>query len=215
MNIMKKTLAVSLGALIILGSIGTATLFAAETERQVPQQSAESGIDGGFGMGRGRGGAPFTMGEPDEEQLAQMEEAIAEREASLTAFVEGLTAEQKALYDAMMPVMPADGEEFVKPDETAMQEMRANREAFLASLSDEQKETFESLHFGHGGFGKGREMSEERQAQMDERRAEYEEKYNAFVGTLDESQKAAFEELEELSGRGQRPNTETSGSDEV
>jgi len=102
-----------------------------------------------------------------DEQKAQMKSAREEYKEKLDAFVNSLTDEQKALYDAMRPGRakfdrPArrdhtkfdratntdrsDGRQRrYKSDEAAVTVMKEKREAFIASLNDNQKAAYDEI----------------------------------------------------------------------
>ena len=148
---MKKRLFAGLMAAVLICSIGVMNVFAADGAKERPP--------GGFG---GKHGLSFKKDFSDEEK-AQMEATRAQHKEKMESFVNSLTSEQKALYDAMTPERPAmvegsvpperpqkadrsaDGQRHHKFDEAAMTAMKEKREAFIASLTDEQKTAYDEL----------------------------------------------------------------------
>lgn len=142
-----------------------------------------AGARRGFGAG--------TQKELTEEQKVAMEAKRAQQQEKLDAFVATLTSEQKALYEAMKPAA-TEGQAKEKPDEAAMAAIKAKEEAFVASLTDAQKAQYEELCSREGNRV---ELTEEQKAQMEAKRAQYDEKLNAFPATLTSEQKAAYEAM--------------------
>ena len=181
-----------------------------------PEESVEAGAMAGAPRGDRHGlfqardefngerpEAPNSQsGEMSDEYRAKIEAIMAEREEKLAAFVLSLSAEQKALFEAMAPQMvkPEEGQQPVKPDEAAMKAMSEACEALKSSLSEAQKAVFDELFekqnrsFAMSG-GQHREMSDEERAKMEAAIAEREEKLAAFVLSLTAEQKALFEAM--------------------
>ena len=99
----------------------------------------------------GAPGAPGGMRwELSEEEMAQMEAALLQQQEKLTAFMQTLNEEQKALYEAMAPKMikPSEGQPPMMLDEAAITAIKEASEAFLASLTEEQKALYEEIMGG-------------------------------------------------------------------
>ena len=156
----------------------------------------------------GMPGAPggFLREEFTDSDKAEMEAARAEREGKIQAFINSLNSEQKALYEGMTPVKPAEGQQPARPDETTLAAMREKQETFIASLSDSQKAAYDELFARHGGSHQMGMKNDETKADMEAMRVQYEEKMNAFTAALTESQKSDFEALKPAQpAEGQQP----------
>jgi len=202
---MRKDLLAVIGAVVLICFIATASVLAATstgtgantagqpsaTGQQLDANGMPGGSDGICKGMMGKDGQALT-----DEQKAQMEAARAQREEKVNAFVATLNDDQKALYDAMAPVKPADGQKQAKPDDAALAAMKEKQDAFVASLTDDQKTTYNELFAKRGGRGGfPQEMTAEQKAQMDAARAQREEKVNAFVATLNDDQKALYDAM--------------------
>ena len=140
---MAKRLFAGLLAIALICSIGAVNVFAAGR--------AKDKTPGAFGEKHGF----FSKKSLTDEEKAQKEAAWAQHKEKCEAFINSLTAEQKALYDAMKPERPEIGQHPKKFDEAAKAAMKEKHEAFIASLTDEQKATFEELMKPKGRGFKG------------------------------------------------------------
>ena len=103
------------------------------------------------GGGRENPGAPGGLRrELSEEERTQMEAARLQCEEKLATFLQTLSSEQKALYEAMTPQIdkPAAGQPPARLDENAFAAMKEAREAFIASLSEMQKALYDEIMSG-------------------------------------------------------------------
>ena len=186
---MKKRFMAGIGAAVLVCSLCAAQAFAATGTAQATSNNTTTAAGqsfGGWGMGA-RGGMPQNL---TDAQKAQLQADQAQRDEKLQAFVDTLSSDQKALYDAMTPAKPADGQQPARPDDAAMATMKANRDAFVASLTDTQKTAYDELFSMPGNMGG---LSS---ADMETMKAQFDEKVNAFTATLTDTQKAAFEALQ-------------------
>ena len=126
-----------------------------------------------------------------DEQKAQMGDFRKQREEKLEAFINSLSSEQRALYDAMTPAKPVEGKQPVKPDDAAVKDMKQKHEAFIASLSESQKAAYDEL------FAKrhNKELTDEQKAQMEDFCTAYDEllaKRTRQFGKQGDSNRAGF-----------------------
>lgn len=192
---MKKKILAGIGATVLVCSIGTIQTFAF----------------GGFSNSNGTA----SQDRPRFEMTGEMQTAFEQRDEKLNSFLQTLTVEQKALYEAAMPQLTRNeiGQKSVKPDETVFSEIKEKQEAFIASLTEIQKTTYDEL-FGMTRLGYGeptnksgimgrqnRELTDEEKAQIETAQAQREEKLSSFIQSLTDEQKTLFESINPQMGK--------------
>jgi len=172
---MKKRLAAGVCAVIMALSVGTVQAFAARGNfwqgGNPPEWKQQGERPEGKRGAQGKRGVP---GELTEAEKAQIEAAKFQREEKLQAFINSLSKEQKALFEAIAPVKfsetkpqfvkPENGKPTSKPDaatmkamreerEAAMKAMKENKAAFISSLTESQKAAYDELFCVKGSRG--------------------------------------------------------------
>jgi hypothetical protein len=165
---MKKRLIAGVMVVALICSMGAITAMAAEGEDNARPS---------FGQRGGRG----ERREISEADKAQMEAAMAQHKEKLDAFVDTLTAEQNALYEAMKPAAPANGQRFEKPADgqrPAMGQRNADGQRLERPADGQRPERPDNIQ---------RPERPDNSAMTEAR--------EAFVASLTDEQKAAYEEL--------------------